>query len=180
MRGCSGSRRTKAEAPGLLGEVGVCSLTAVAALAVSPQAKLPVGRDRQPTTPSVPRRGFPRCRICTFRLPANSREYRPARAVAYLVMGTTVALRRLMVRDREVGGSNPLAPTVFRNKPFGESVEGPSHLHERRSCSHCFCGFPSRKSFTIGTMTGMRSISVTCVVSGKMANLDAERGRMSP
>ena len=26
----------------------------------------------------------------------------------------------------------------------------------------------------------MRSISVTCVVLGSMANLDAERGRMSP
>ena len=45
---------------------------------------------------------------------------------------------------------------------------------------YCFCGLASRKSFTIGTMTGMRCISVTCVVLGKMANLDAERGRMSP
>ncbi len=45
---------------------------------------------------------------------------------------------------------------------------------------YCLCGFASKKSFTIGTMTGMRSISVTCVVLGKMANLDAERGRMSP
>ncbi len=42
-----------------------------------------------------------------------------------------------------------------------------------------FCGFASRKSFSIGTMTGMRSISVTCVVLGKMANLDADRRRMS-
>ena len=46
---------------------------------------------------------------------------------------------------------------------------------------HCvFCGFASRKSFTIGTMTFMRCISVTCVVCGNMANLDSERGRMSP
>ena len=46
---------------------------------------------------------------------------------------------------------------------------------------HCFfCGFASKKSFTIGTMTSMRCISVTCVVLGKMANLDSERGRMSP
>jgi hypothetical protein len=29
-------------------------------------------------------------------------------------------------------------------------------------------------------MTGMRSISVMCVVLGNMANLDAERGRRSP
>jgi hypothetical protein len=43
-----------------------------------------------------------------------------------------------------------------------------------------FCGLASRKSFTIGTMTGMRSISVTWVVLGKMANRDAERGCMSP
>jgi Kef-type K+ transport system membrane component KefB len=43
---------------------------------------------------------------------------------------------------------------------------------------YCLCGFASKKSFTIGTMTGMRSISVTCVVLGKMANLDAERGRI--
>src|SRR5262249_53589941 len=46
--------------------------------------------------------------------------------------------------------------------------------------SYCFGGLASRKSFTIGTMMGMRCISVTCVVSGKMANRDAERGLMSP
>ncbi len=45
---------------------------------------------------------------------------------------------------------------------------------------YSFCGFASKKSFTIGTMTGMRSISVMCVVLGNMANLDAERGRRSP
>src|SRR6184192_4169353 len=41
-------------------------------------------------------------------------------------------------------------------------------------------GLASRKSFTIGTMTGMRCISVTWVVLGKMANRDVERGFMSP
>jgi len=39
-------------------------------------------------------------------------------------------------------------------------------------------GLRIRKSFTIGTMMGMRPISVTCVVLGN--NLDVERGRMSP
>jgi hypothetical protein len=28
------------------------------------------------------------------------------------------------VRDQEVAGSNPVTPTVFRNEPFGEQVEG--------------------------------------------------------
>ena len=46
---------------------------------------------------------------------------------------------------------------------------------------HCFfCGSASKKSFTIGTMTSMRCISVTCVVLGKMANRDSERVFMSP
>jgi hypothetical protein len=45
---------------------------------------------------------------------------------------------------------------------------------------YCFYGFALKKSFAIGTMIGMRSIKVTCVVLGSMANLDAERGRMSP
>src|SRR5437660_8584391 len=36
------------------------------------------------------------------------------------------------VRDREVGGSNPLAPTFFRKKPFGENVEGLSHFRDER------------------------------------------------
>src|SRR5690606_935428 len=38
----------------------------------------------------------------------------------------------------------------------------------------------SKKSFTIGTITSTRLISVTCVESGKIANLDAERGCISP
>jgi len=41
----------------------------------------------------------------------------------------------------------------------------------------CYCGLASRKSSTIGTMIGIRSISVAWVVLGKMASLDAERGR---
>jgi len=42
------------------------------------------------------------------------------------------------------------------------------------------CGVASRKSFTMGTMVELRSISVTWVVLGRMANRDAERGPMSP
>jgi hypothetical protein len=38
-----------------------------------------------------------------------------------------------------------------------------------------YWGFASKKSFIIGTMTGMRSINVMCVVFRNMANLDAER-----
>ena len=40
---------------------------------------------------------------------------------------SSVWLERL-VRDQEAGGSNPLAPSVVENKPFGENVEGLSHL----------------------------------------------------
>jgi hypothetical protein len=43
-----------------------------------------------------------------------------------------------------------------------------------------FCDFESRKSLIIGTIVDMRFISVTCVVSGNMANLDAERSPRSP
>ncbi len=69
-----------------------------------------------------------------------------------------------------------------------ESVE--SDEHSLRPCSgksgyheisfYCFWGFASRKSFIIGTITDMRFISVTCVVPGKIASLDAGRGCMSP
>jgi len=45
---------------------------------------------------------------------------------------------------------------------------------------YCFETFASRKSLIIGTIVVMRFISVTCVVSGKIANLDAGRGCMSP
>src|SRR5262249_20971647 len=51
------------------------------------------------------------------------------------------------------------------------------HAHDG---SFWLYGLASRKSFTIGTMTGMRCISVTWVVLGKMAKRDAERGFMSP
>ncbi len=46
----------------------------------------------------------------------------------------------------------------------------------KRREAHYGYGLALRKSFTIGTMMGMRCISVTWVVSGKMANRDAERG----
>jgi hypothetical protein len=59
------------------------------------------------------------------------------------------------------------------------TAEGPTR-NRTPGFFYCFCGFASKKSFTIGTMTGLRSISVTCVVLGSTANLDAERGRMSP
>src|ERR1700722_9516892 len=51
------------------------------------------------------------------------------------------------------------------------------HAHDG---SFLLYGLASRKSFTIGTMMGMRCISVTWVVLGKIANRDAERGFMSP
>jgi hypothetical protein len=38
------------------------------------------------------------------------------------------------LRDQEVGGSNPLAPTVVQKKPFGENVEGLFHYRDG-SCS---------------------------------------------
>jgi hypothetical protein len=38
----------------------------------------------------------------------------------------------------------------------------------------------SRKSFTIAMIALPFSISVTCVVLGRMASLDADRGRVSP
>jgi len=52
--------------------------------------------------------------------------------------------------------------------------------HALQDVSHgCGC-LALRKSFTIGTMTGMRCISVTCVVAGRMANRDEGSGLMSP
>ena len=56
-------------------------------------------------------------------------------------------------------------------------------IHQVRKAGaviYCFWGFASRKSFTIETIVDMRFISVTCVVAGKIANLDAERGCISP
>jgi hypothetical protein len=43
-----------------------------------------------------------------------------------------------------------------------------------------FSGLASKKSFTSGMIALLFSISVTCVVLGKMASLDADRGRISP
>jgi hypothetical protein len=34
------------------------------------------------------------------------------------------------VRDREVASSNPVAPTILRNEPFGEHVEGLFHCED--------------------------------------------------
>jgi hypothetical protein len=67
----------------------------------------------------------------------------------------------------------------FRVNPPNDQAHLPVPQRLRRFY-FCFCGFASRKSFTIGTIVVMRCISVTCVVSGNMANLDAERGRRSP
>ncbi len=46
--------------------------------------------------------------------------------------------------------------------------------------TYCFAGLKSRKSLIIGMIVWPRDISVTCVVSGKIATLDAERGPRSP
>ena len=45
---------------------------------------------------------------------------------------------------------------------------------------YLFCNLASRKSFTMGMMTLAFSISETCVVFGRTANRDSERGRKSP
>src|SRR2546421_12640003 len=55
----------------------------------------------------------------------------------------------------------------------------PAELLFLKIYSYCFWGFASRKSFTIGTIVVMRFISVTCVVLGKIASLDSERGEKS-
>src|SRR4051812_29411644 len=73
----------------------------------------------------------------------------------------------LLVIAAEVGG---IAVADFEAGAGGVYRREPQHGY----------GLALRKSFTIGTMTGMRCISVTWVVSGKMANRDAERGPMSP
>jgi hypothetical protein len=39
------------------------------------------------------------------------------------------------VRDVDVAGSNPVIPTIYRKKPFGENVEGLSHFADK-SCIH--------------------------------------------
>src|SRR5262249_30708480 len=51
-----------------------------------------------------------------------------------------LGLERL-VRDQEVGGSNPLAPIFLRNEPFGEHVEGPCRLGRPGPSSIPACPF---------------------------------------
>ena len=41
-----------------------------------------------------------------------------------------LGLERL-VRDQEVVGSNPITPTIFPQKPFGQQVEGLSHFKDK-------------------------------------------------
>src|SRR5262249_55112076 len=41
--------------------------------------------------------------------------------------GRSSAWLERVVWDHEVAGSNPVAPTVFKDKPFGKNVEGLSH-----------------------------------------------------
>jgi hypothetical protein len=40
------------------------------------------------------------------------------------------ALVRLASRERATRGSNPVAPTILRNEPFGEYVEGLFHCED--------------------------------------------------
>jgi len=40
----------------------------------------------------------------------------------------------MRIRDRPENSSNPVAPTFFRNEPFGENVEGLSHFGDE-SCA---------------------------------------------
>ena len=42
-------------------------------------------------------------------------------------IGAWLSLVERCVRDAEVEGSNPFAPTILRNQPFGEYVEGLSY-----------------------------------------------------
>src|SRR5688572_5425730 len=45
---------------------------------------------------------------------------------------------------------------------------------------YCFAGLESRKSLIVGMIVCPRDISATCVVSGKIVTLDAERRPRSP
>ena len=47
--------------------------------------------------------------------------------------GSDIEGKPVKVRDQGVAGSNPVAPTFLRKKPFGENVEGLSHCGSR-SC----------------------------------------------
>jgi hypothetical protein len=46
-----------------------------------------------------------------------------------LTSGCSSAWLERYVRDVEVAGSNPVTPTFFRIKPFGEYVKGLSHFY---------------------------------------------------
>lgn len=85
--------------------------------------------------------------------------------------------------DKRGHGRNPVSayPGAKKVRCRHRELQSGHDCPERlRRAYFCFCGFASRKSFTIGTIVVIRCISVTCVVSGNMANLDAERGRRSP
>src|SRR5207253_599222 len=84
-------------------------------------------------------------------------------------------------------GGNGLPNFLRRTGDFDFDLDGTAsvcfflHAHDGSLDARVLLyGLASRKSFTIGTMTDMRCISVTWVVLGKMANRDAERGFMSP
>ena len=72
---------------------------------------------------------------------------------------------RFLGQEEKKNALNNRSFSAFDKRPAGKAY---------------FAGFASRKSFIIGTIVDMRFIKVTWVVSGKIANLDAERGCMSP
>ena len=102
-------------------------------------------------------------------MPLGSRDADPARGIP------TNGSRQVGIAGRE--------DSEFATSKFDAHIISDPHrptIGGLITGSYCFWGFASRKSFTIGTIVDMRAISVTCVVSGKMANLEAERGCMSP
>jgi hypothetical protein len=83
----------------------------------------------EPATPSLGRRRSDPLSYEGMLLAARQREV----IIDIRRSGRSSARLECTVRDREVGGSNPLAPTIFRNEPFGENVEGLSHFRDK-SC----------------------------------------------
>ncbi len=47
------------------------------------------------------------------------------------IAGCSAAWLARLTGGQKVGGSNPLTPTVFRNEPFGEYVEGLSPFRDK-------------------------------------------------